>query len=88
MQTSVATLPIFRVDPTQGCSSKPTQCCANTAREVVDVVTEYWTKIKPLNSDIGICPECDSGDYLKEWTIKNVPVRGVMVQWKKTLKIG
>ena len=37
---------------------------------MVDVVTEYWTKIKPLVSDIGICPECDSSEYLKEWDTK------------------
>lgn len=42
-------------------------------KEVVDVVTEYWTKIKPLNSDIGICPACDSGEYLKEWDNKKRP---------------
>ena len=39
-------------------------------KEVVDVVTEYWTHVKPFDSDIGKCPECDLSEYLKEWSNK------------------
>ena len=56
-----------------GMTIKTNSMLCQHCKEVVDVVTEYWTKIKPFNSDIGKCPLCDSEEYLKEWNNKNRP---------------
>lgn len=59
--------------PDEGMLIKTNSMLCEQCNEVVDVVTEYWTEIKPLNSDIGICPKCDSSEHLKKWNNKKRP---------------
>ena len=59
--------------PDAGALIKTNTMLCEHCKEVVDVVTEYWTHIKPFNSDLGKCPECDSDEYLKEWSNKKRP---------------
>jgi len=42
-------------------------------KEIVDVVTEYWTDVTPDESNIGKCPKCNSSGNLKEWDSKKCP---------------
>lgn len=59
--------------PDSGALIKTNTMLCEHCTEVVDVVIEYWTRIKPLNSDLDKCPECDSDEYLKEWNNKKRP---------------
>ncbi|GAB4282963.1 MAG: hypothetical protein Kow0068_07740 [Marinilabiliales bacterium] len=45
-----------------------TVICYN-CNELVDIVTEYYTKVI-LTDNINKCPKCGSTEYLKEWDNK------------------
>lgn len=42
-------------------------------KEVVDVVTRYWTNEQPDESDIGKCPKCNLRTHIREWDNKKRP---------------
>ena len=41
--------------------------------EIVDIVTEYWTDVKPDKNIVGRCPKCNSSKFIKQWDNKNRP---------------
>lgn len=42
-------------------------------KEIVDVITEFWTDVATDESAIGKCPKCNFSKYLKEWDNKKCP---------------
>jgi len=45
----------------------------NKCKDIVDVITEYWTDVTINESRIGKCPKCNSSEYLEEWDNKKSP---------------
>ena len=51
----------------RGMIVKTNSMLCEKCEEVVDVVTEYWTDVKPKVSTISKCPKCKSSKFLKQW---------------------